>query len=142
MSIYKDIRAALETRLAGVAGLPSGIQHEAVSFEPTANTSYLEVVLVPTLRVPAVRGPNPQMRYQGVFRVFCYIPSGSGPAEAETMAQLVLEAFDATTDISYTNTDGDTIIVSIDYADVNSGVTEGNSWYYIPVNIGWYIYSD
>jgi hypothetical protein len=58
------------------------------------------------------------------------------------MAQLVLEAFDATTDISYTNTDGDTIIVSIDYADVNAGVTEGNSWYYIPVNIGWYIYSD
>ncbi len=142
MTIYKDIRAALETRLANTVGLPSGIEYEAVSFEPTANTSYLQVALVPTLRVPAVVGTNPQMRYQGVFRVFCYIPNGSGPAQAETMAQIVLEAFDATTDISYTNLSGKTIIVSVDYADVNLGVTENTSWYYIPVNIGWHIYSD
>ena len=142
MSIYKDIRAAFETKLVATSNLPAGIQYENVAFTPTPNTSFLKVVMVPTMRVPAVRGLNPQMRYQGVFRVFCYTPSGSGPAEAETLAETVIGAFGATTDISYTNADGDTIIVSIDYTDVNSGVTEDDSWYYIPVNIGWYIYSD
>ena len=81
------------------------------------------------------------MRYQGVFRLFCYIPSGSGAGEAEAMAGVILSAFEATTDVSYTNSDGDTIIVSIDYAEVDTGVTEDNSWYYIPVNIGWYLYA-
>ena len=142
MSTYKDIRAAFETKLVATSNLPAGIQYENVAFTPTPNTSFLKVVMVPTMRVPAVRGLNPQMRYQGVFRVFCYTPSGSGPAEAETLAETVIGAFGATTDISYTNADGDTIIVSIDYTDVNPGFTEENSWYYISVNIGWYIYSD
>jgi len=142
MSIYRDIRAALETKLADTANLPSGVRYENVTYTPTPNTAYLEVSLLNTSRVPAHRGLNPQMRYQGVFRVFCYIPSGSGPAEAEIMAKKVVDAFDATTDISYTNSDDETIIVSIDYADVRVGVSEDDSWYYIPVHIGWYIYSD
>ena len=39
MSIYNDIRAALESHLANTAGLPTGIAYENVSFEPQALAS-------------------------------------------------------------------------------------------------------
>jgi hypothetical protein len=50
-----------------------------------------------------------------------------------------MKAFDATTDISFTNSDDETIIVSIDYAERDNGFVD-NPWYYTVVNIGWYIY--
>ena len=140
MSIYNDIRAALESHLASTSGLPSGIAYENVSFEPQTGTSFLKVAFVPTSRRPAVRGLNPQQRYQGVFRVFCYTPEGNGPANADDIANKVITAFDATTDISFTNSDAETFIVSIDYADRDNGFVD-SPWYYTVVNIGWYIYN-
>ena len=38
-SIYNDIRAALENKLANTANLPTGIAYENVSFSPTTGTS-------------------------------------------------------------------------------------------------------
>jgi len=87
-----------------------------------------------------VRGINPQKRYDGIFRVSCYVAEGNGPAAADDLANLVIDAFDATTDISYTNSDTETIIVSIDYAERNEGRPVDN-WYEVVVDIGWYIYS-
>lgn len=140
MSIYNDIRAALESHLANTSGLPSGIAYENVSFEPQTGTSFLKVAFIPTSRRPAVRGLNPQQRYQGVFRVFCYTPEGNGPSTADDIANKVITAFEATTDISFTNGDADTFIVSIDYAERDNGFVD-SPWYYTVVNIGWYIYS-
>ena len=68
-SIYNDIRAALENKLANTSNLPTGIAYENVSFSPTTGTSYLQTNFLPTLRRPAVRGLNPQQRYDGVFVV-------------------------------------------------------------------------
>ena len=140
MSIYNDIRAALESHLASTSGLPSGIAYENVSFEPQTGTSFLKVAFVPTSRKPAVRGLIPQQRYHGVFRVFCYTPECIGPANADDIANIVITAFDATTDISFTNSDAETFIVSIDYADRDNGFVD-SPWYYTVVNIGWYIYN-
>jgi len=140
MSIYNDIRAALESHLANTSGLPSGIAYENVSFEPQTGTSFLKVAFVPTSRRPAVRGLNPQQRYQGVFRVLCYAPEGNGPSVADDLANKVIDAFDATTDISFTNGSDETIIVSVDYAERDNGFVD-SPWYYVAVNIGWYIYS-
>jgi hypothetical protein len=75
-----------------------------------------------------------------VFRVFCYAPEGSGPSAADNMANTVIDAFDATTDISFTNADNETVIVSVDYAERDNGFVD-SPWYYTVVNIGWYIYS-
>ena len=52
---------------------------------------------------------------------------------------VVIEAFEATTDISY-NTGSETLLVSIDYADRGAGLLD-TPWYIVPVNIGWYIYN-
>jgi hypothetical protein len=113
-SIYRDIRAALETKLAAVSGIPA-ISHENVSFDRTNGTSYVETFFVPQSRRPAVRGLNPQQRYGGVFTVVCYAAEGNGPGAADEIADKVLNAFEATTDVSYTNSDTETILVSIDY---------------------------
>jgi len=138
-SIYRDIRAALETKLAAVSGIPA-ISHENVSFDRTNGTSYVETFFVPQSRRPAVRGLNPQQRYGGVFTVVCYAAEGNGPGAADELADKVLEAFEATTDVSYTNTQGETFVVSIDYAEREGGGLD-TPFYYVPVNIGFYIYN-
>lgn len=139
MSIYNNIRAALESHLANTADLPD-IAYENVTFEPTTGTSFLKVVFVPVSRRASVRGTNPQQRYEGIFRVFCYTPEGSGPAAADDLANKIMQAFDATTDISFTPSGGDEIIVSVDYAERDNGFVD-SPWYYVSVNIGWYIYA-
>jgi hypothetical protein len=138
-SIYRDIRAALETKLKAVSGLPS-ISYENSSYDRKNGTSYVETSFLPTLRRPAVRGLSPQQRYQGVFRVVCYAPEGTGPGAADELADKVLNAFEATTDASYLNSSGENIIVSIDYAEREGGGLD-TPFYYVPVNIGFYIYN-
>jgi len=138
-SIYNDIRAALENKLATTSNLPLGIAYENVSFSPTTGTDYLQTFFIPTSRRPAVRGLNPQQRYQGIFSVNIYTPEGNGPAAADALANTVLEAFEATTKISYSG--DETITVSIDYAERQQGFLDA-PWYYVPINIGWYVYNN
>ena len=132
-SIYDDIRAALETNLASVTDVPS-IGWENVQFSPTTGSSYLKPRLLPTRREPAVRGTNPQMFYQGIYRVECYVPEDQGPAAGDELADKIIDAFEAATDVSYSGT-----IVSIRYAEREMAEIDG-PFYMIPVNIGWYCY--
>ena len=132
-SIYDDIRAALETNLSSVSGLPS-VGWENVQFSPTTGTPYVKPRLIPTRREPAVRGTNPQMFYQGIYRVECYVPEDQGPSAGDELADKIIDAFEAATDVSYSGT-----IVSISYAEREMADIDG-PFYMIPVNIGWYIY--
>lgn len=138
-SIYNDIRAALETRLSNISGIPS-IAYENVPFTPVVGTSYVQSKFVPTLRRSAVMGsPNPQQRYQGLYAVTPHTPEKLGPSVADDLSNDIIESFEATTDISFTNSSNETIIVSIDYAERQQGFLD-SPWYYVPINIGWYIY--
>lgn len=132
-SIYDDIRAALEVKLSTVTNVPS-IGWENAQFSPTTGQPYLKPRLIPTRREPAVRGTNPQMFYQGIFRVVCYVPEGAGPSAGDDLADKIIDAFEATTDVSQGST-----IVSIRYAEREMAEIDG-PFYMIPVNIGWYIY--
>jgi hypothetical protein len=133
-SIYPEIRAALEVKLSQISDIPS-IAWENVSFSPTTGQPYVKARLVPTVREPAVRGTNPQQYYQGIFRVDCYVPDDGGPSAADELADKIIEAFDATTDVANGN-----IIVSIRYAERDLGSLDG-PFYMVPVNIGWYTYN-
>jgi hypothetical protein len=137
-SIHNNIRAALETHISTTANLPT-IAYENVVFEPTTGTSFIRVQYLPTVTRPAVRGLNPQLRYQGVFAVTVFTPEGNGPSTADDYVNKVINAFQATTDISFTNAQSQTIKVSIDYAERQQGLID-SPWYYVPINIGWYIY--
>jgi hypothetical protein len=133
-SIYDNIRTVLETTLSNVGGIPD-IAWENVSYSPTTGSSFVRPQFLPTIREPAHRGLNPQQYYQGVFRVTCFTPSNAGPGAADDLADSIIDAFEATTDISSGGT-----IVSIRYADREAGIAQDN-WYQVAVNIGWYIYN-
>lgn len=133
-SIYDQIRATLEVELSNVSDIPD-IAYENVPYKPTTGQSFVVPKFVPVTRRPAVRGLNPQHRYEGVFRVFCYVPEDSGPSAADGLANKVIDAFESTTDLTF-----DGVTVSIDYAERGVGFTE-KPFYYVPVNIGWYIYA-
>jgi hypothetical protein len=138
-SIYDNIRSAFDTKLSAIVGLPS-IAWENVDFKPTTGTSFIKPVLIPALRRPAVRGLNPQQRYDGLYTITCYTPENVGPGVADDLADTILEAFEATTDIEYIVDITTTINVSIDYVDREQGRTV-SPWYYVVVNISWYIYN-
>lgn len=133
-NVDKAIRAALEVQLSNIASVPP-IAYENVNFNPTTGQSYLEVRYVPVTRRPAVRGLNPQQRYDGILAINCYAPEGNGPAVAETLADNVIAAFEATTKLT---TGG--LTVSIEYAERQQGLTD-SPWFIVPVNIGWYAYN-
>lgn len=135
-SIYQHIRRALEVKLDSEN--IADIAYENVAYSPTTGTSFLRPVFTPTIRRPSVMGTSPQQRYQGLFRVLCHAAEGNGPNAADGLANSVIDAFEATTDLSY-NTGSETIKVSIDYADRSAGLLD-TPWYIVPVNIGWYIY--
>lgn len=133
-SIYDDIRAALETHLIGVSDLPE-VAWENLTYSPTTGTPFVKPRLVPTIREPAHRGLNPQQYYQGIFRVDCFVPEGLGPASADNLADKIIDAFEATTDVSHNST-----IVSIRYAEREQGMPDG-AFFMVPVNVGWYLYN-
>ena len=159
-SIHNDIRAALETHISTTANLPT-IAYENVAFEPATGTSFIRVMYLPTVTRPAVRGLNPQLRYQGVFAVTVFTPEGNGPSTADDYVNKVINSFAATTSIYWSipeqrlltedeafltlESGGKTLIngsinVSIDYADRKQGLID-SPWYYVPINIGWYTYN-
>lgn len=137
-SPYDDIRATLESHLSAMVGVPS-VAYENVSFEPPRGSDWCKTQLLPTMRKPACRGSNPQQRYQGVFTIFCYTPEGVGPSRADDLADLVIEHFDATTDIVHPSNPN--FIVSTEYAEREGGKTN-QPYYYVPVNVGWYLYNN
>jgi len=160
MTIINDIRACLDTHLSGTVGIPA-IARQNVPYEPTTGTSFIKADLVPTSRRPAVRGLNPQQRYDGLYGILICTPEGMGPGAGYDLADLLLARFEATTDILYTNpTDailleggddillesgdrlllGNPTIVSIDYSEVRTSFLD-SPFYCTPVTIAWYIYS-
>jgi len=136
--INRKIRAALETHLSNISGLPD-IAYENVPYEPTTGQSFIRVAYMPVTRRPAVRGRNPQQEYRGILALNVYAPEGAGPAVCEDIVENLLEGFEATTDITY-NDGSDDYTVCIDYAERDIGLTDA-PWYLIPVNIGWFIYA-
>jgi hypothetical protein len=134
MSIINDIRACLDTHLAGTVGLPA-VAHQNVPYEPTTGTPFIKVDLVPTSRRPAVRGLNPQQRYDGLYSILICTPENLGPGAGYDIADLLLDRFDATTDISLSG-----LTISIDYSEVRTSFLD-SPFYCTPVTIAWYVYN-
>lgn len=162
MRIHSSIRAALESKLVTITDLPV-VSWENRDFSPTTNTPYIKVKYIPLSQDPAHLGVLPQLRYEGIFRVDCLVPFGTGPFEGDDLAQDILDNFRATTDIfldqlteALLTEDGAFIVtetgqkvlresvthVSIRYADREQGDKhEDGPFYKITVNIGWYCYN-
>lgn len=133
MTIINDIRACLDSHLTGTSGIPT-VARQNVPFEPTTGTSFVKADLIPTSRRAAVRGLNPQKRYDGLYSLLICTPEGLGSGAGYDIADLLLARFDAATDITYNG-----FIVSIDYSEVRTSYLD-SPFYCTPVTVGWYIY--
>ena len=133
MPILNDIRATLDTALNNLSGLPD-IAFENAKFDQVAGTPHLRTTLFLTSRRPAVRGPNPQHRYQGLYQVTIAIPSDTATGDAFDYADLIMTEFDGSTDV-----EGADVTVSIEYAELGTQVYD-EPFYLLPVQIAWYVY--
>ena len=160
MTSINDIRACLDTHLTNTVGIPT-VARQNVPFEPTTGTAFIKADLIPTSRRPAVRGLNPQQRYDGLYSLLICTPEGLGSGAGYDIADILLERFNATTDITYTNpfdgilqenTDdllkednfrlllGTPTIVSIDYSEVRTSFLD-SPFYCTPLTVAWYCYN-
>jgi len=133
MAIYDDIREALDSELAAQSGLPT-IFFENVPSEASSPTAYLSTRMFFTSRRPSVRGPNPQMRYEGIYRIIVCVPKRSGTGDALGYAETLTTAFDGSTDIEGANQ-----TVSIDFTELASPFEQEPYWC-LPVDVNWYTY--
>ena len=134
MTIINDIRACLDTHLSGTSGIPA-IARQNVPFEPTTGTSYVKADMIPTSRRPAVRGLNPQQRYDGLYSLLICTPEGLGPGAGYDTADLLLARFEATTDISNAG-----LTISVDYSEVRTSFLD-SPFYCTPITVAWYCYA-
>jgi hypothetical protein len=134
MTIINDIRACLDTHLSGTVGIPT-IARQNVPFEPTTGTSYVKADMIPTSRRPAVRGLNPQQRYDGLYSLLICTPEGLGPGAGYDIADLLLARFEATTDISNAG-----LTISVDYSEVRTSFLD-SPFYCTPITVAWYCYA-
>ena len=133
MSIYSQIRAALELKLSEITSVPF-IQYENTPYNPTTGEPFLTCQLLPTSRNPAVVGYNPPQRYQGIFTVLVYTPENKGPKANQDLCDLIIQDFDATTDLLFGG-----VFTRIQRAEQR--VSNKNSpWFITPIDISWYAY--
>lgn len=134
MPIVNDIRATLDTALNAASELPA-IAFENAPFEQNAGTPHLRVGFFLTSRRPAVRGPNPQHRYQGLYQVTVAVPSDRGTGDALDYADLLMTEFDGSSDV-----EGSDVTVSIEYSELGTPFYD-DPFYCVPVQVAWYVYA-
>ena len=134
MSVYNNIRAALETALSGITNIPA-IRFQNTPYSPTTGTPFLSCNLFPTSRRPAEVGSNPFNRYQGLFSISVHTPENKGPKENQDICNLILGAFPAGThSLSFGGQ-----LVRIEYTE-QLGSFNDPPWFITPLNVGWYAY--
>lgn len=134
MSVYNNIRAALEVTLSQIPDVPP-IQYNNTRYQPTTGQPFITSNFLPTSRRPAELGTLPFNLYQGLFVVNVYTPDNTGPTQNQNICNSILTAFPAGTHSLEFNDQ----IVRIEYTEM-LGSFKDSPWFITPVNVGWYAY--
>lgn len=128
-----DIRRALEKRLAAtVTG--TAVAYENSTYKPVIGTKYIRATVSPFNREKAAIGPSSDSYYQGLFLVDVFIPENKAAFDAEQLADIIIEAFEAGEILTE---NGKNIRIRKSYRD--QGVKEA-PWFFVPVIIEYYAY--
>lgn len=137
MTIVNSIRAGFEERLSTTIGILPIAERNTV-FDSVAGQSYLKTEFVVTSVKPAVRGLNPQKKYSGYYSILICTPQNTGSGPGLAQADLLMDRFQATTDLIY-NTGIETLYIPIEYSEPGPGYLDA-PFYCTPFTIGWYLY--
>lgn len=138
MSLYNNIRAALQTRAITAVGFPAAAQRawEGVSFNPTIGTPWARLMLVPTEGRSAVVGAG-TILHRGLFLVDLAYPARDDPGTGDLEA--AIDAVKAVFGPGVSLTQG-TETVSIEHAE-RGPVIPTSEWLLVSVSVAWHCYS-
>jgi hypothetical protein len=134
VSLYTEIRGALQARAVATPGFPGALQraYEGRPFNPTLGTPYAALTLLPTAERPADIAGD-QARQDGLFQIGLFYPANAGEtATLEALADAVRARFTPTLEIERNG-----VVVVIDYAERGPIIHEGD-WMQLPVTIRWH----
>lgn len=138
MSVYAEVRAALEARLALVSGIPADRAEENDAFEPEPGTAWLRHRLAygpeRLLTMPAQNG---WVERRGVWRILLHFPLQGGTTTADDLAQAVVDAFPR----GKTLVSGDTTVHCDGARRWGGGRDIDAAWYVVPVDIAWHVHT-
>ena len=98
MTILNDIRQALDARLATTVGVPD-LAFENAPYDAVAGTTYIRTQFITTSVRPAVRGPSPSKRYQGLYVMTICVPEAKGAGAVLDLADDLLARFAGSSDV-------------------------------------------
>lgn len=134
MTLYVDIRGALQSRLAAVTGVPA-IAYEGMPYTPVIGTPFINAQIVQSNGRPATMGDDHLLLHSGSFELGVTYPSGAGTLAAETMADTIKADFRANDVLTQGSTK-----VRLRYAErYMADITP--DWVRIPISIGWYLFA-
>lgn len=136
MTVLIDVaavaRAALRTQLFGLVNFPD-VALENRIFEPTIDEPYVRESFKPSATVVASLGPNARLRTTGVYLLDIFTPQMLGVKQAGDLAQRLLNAFPAVSQLVYAGT---TLTVQSSY---KGPARVDSPWFIVPVTIEWYV---
>ena len=136
MSITNAVRVALESHLAATTPTLPAIAWPNVPYARVEGTPYIQVSFRPASRRPVTAGPAPEQRTSGTFFLTVFTPEDAGAARGMELADQLLARFDGSDDIVT-----DSVIVRIEYSEVKQPLHDP-PFYAIPVEIGWYSFTN
>jgi hypothetical protein len=133
---YNDIRAALETRLASLPGVPP-VSPENVRIPRPEGVTYLETSVVPIrTRISTIRGSTVRQLYKGWFQVRIMTPLYGGAGDAYDLADSIAAHFEPGQSITIPGGGH----LTIEYAEIGNKSLRDTHFSTI-LNVGWYLHS-
>ena len=132
---YSEIHALLDAQLNTVSGLPTlAIEDLRVQNDP--NAAWARSVLISARTMAETIGINSAARYQGIYQIDIYYPSGQGwnVGGKMMMADSVIQAFNTGTQLNSSD-----VFLNISSSYLNPAISDLNSKYYrISISAEWF----
>ena len=133
MSLFQDIRGALQNNLVGVTNIPT-IAWEGMPFSPVVGTPFVEPVLFPLASIPKTMGADHLILHEGLFLVTLVYPATGGTGAVEAMADAVKTAYNVSTPLALNSR-----AVRV-RSSQRGGVEMDSDWMRLLVSVSWYTY--
>lgn len=136
MTVYSDIRSALEAEIDNVVGIPAAAYRawDNVDYTPTIGQPWVRMQIVPINSRPDTRGDNYHTLHTGLFVVDIFTPKNIGPSTADTLADAIRDRYKPEIALTSGSTN-----VRIRYCEKTQALVD-ESWYHQPVVIEWFSY--
>lgn len=132
MAVFKDLQAALETRLSTLSGLPE-VAWANTAFKPTEDTAFFRPFIVPASGESLTQ--NRLQLNTGLFIIDTFVPSEKGTAALNTLVDAVYDHFMAVNTVTSGTTE-------VELVGINRMLAERDeAWFKGGVEIQYMVYS-